>query len=115
MDLAKLIKPQWVFRSENSREWDVYFYSINATVAIEKHLKSETLNAIEAIRALMGVMLKSHVEDQEDEDKSSEPTEAEISEFTDEDINKFAREFFENDKSFERDAEIKEREGQSDS
>ncbi|MDF1871998.1 hypothetical protein [Vannielia sp.] len=117
MDLSELIKPQWVFRSEDNGDWDVYFYSVNAAVAIEKHLESDQPNSIDAIRALMGIMLKSHVEDQDqgDGEKSSEPTEGELAAFTDEDVNRFAHEFLANDKSFEQETEIERSEDQSDS
>ena len=114
MDLSKLIQPQWVFHSETAGDWDVYFYSVKAARIIEKHQDRDAPNAIEAIRAIMGVMLKSHVDDQEDGEKSSEPTEAEVAAFTDDDVIRFSREFLENDKSFEPDPEIERREGQSD-
>ncbi|WP_158968550.1 hypothetical protein [Chachezhania sediminis] len=109
MDLTELIKPQWVFRSENNGEWDVFSYSIKAAAAMEKHFKDESPNAIEAIRELMGIILSKHLEDQEGEDKSSKPTEAEISAFTEDDVNQFSREFVYNDKSFEPNVEIKKR------
>lgn len=114
MDLSKLIQPQWVFHSETAGDWDVYFYSVNAASIIEKHQDRDAPNAVEAIRAIMGVMLKSHVKNQEDGEKSSEPTEAEVAAFTDDDVIRFSREFLENDKSFEPDPEIGRREGQSD-
>lgn len=114
MDLSKLIQPQWVFHSETAGDWDVYFYSVNAASIIEKQLEKDTPNAIEAIRAIMGVMLKSHVQDQEDGEKSSEPTKSELAAFTDNDVIRFSGEFLENDKSFEPDPEIEKSEGQSD-
>lgn len=114
MDLSKLIQPQWVFHSDDAGDWDVYFYSLKAAGIIEKQLARDTPNAIEAIRAIMGVMLKSHAEAQKDGEKSSEPTEAELASFTEDDIVRFSREFLENDKSFEPDPEIARSEGQSD-
>ncbi|MCU0904492.1 MAG: hypothetical protein MUE83_11530 [Tabrizicola sp.] len=112
--MSKLIQPQWVFHSETSGDWDVYFYSVKAASIIEKQLDKDAPNAIEAIRAIMGVMLKSHVEDQEDGEKSSEPTETELAAFTKDDVIRFSREFLENDKSFEPDPEIERSGGQSD-
>ncbi|RID89638.1 hypothetical protein D2N39_22175 [Gemmobacter lutimaris] len=114
MDLSKLIQPQWVFHSETAGDWDVYFYSVKAASIIEKQIEKEAPSAIEAIRAIMGVMLKSRVEDQEGGEKSSEPTEAELAAFTEDDVIRFSREFLENDKSFEPDPEIERSDGQSD-
>ncbi|WP_395541110.1 hypothetical protein [Neotabrizicola sp. sgz301269] len=112
--MSKITKPQWVFHSDTVGDWDVYFYSVNAAIAIEKHLKSETQNSIEAIRKIMGLMLKSRVDGQ-DGDKPREPTEAEIIAFSGEDVDRFSREFLANDKSFDRNPEIIKREDQSDS
>jgi len=115
MDLKELIQPQWVFHSDTAGDWDVYFNIFKAAGIIEKQLNREPPNAIEAIRAIMGVTLKSHVEKQEDGEKSTEPTDAEIAAFTEDDVIRFSREFLENDKSFEPDPEIEKSEGQSDS
>lgn len=114
MDLSELNPTQWVFHSEAAGDWDVYFYSLKAARIIEEQIKKEAPSAIEAIRALMGVMLKSHVEGQEGGEKSSEPTEADLAAFTEHDVLNFSREFLENDKSFEPDPGIERNDGQSD-
>lgn len=114
IDLAKLIKPQWVFRSETAGEWDVYFYSVNAAVQVEKYSSDEISDPIEAVRALIGVMCKTHTDDQEENDSSStEPTEDDLAAFTEEDINDFSHQFLQHDNSLNTGKEIEKAEGQS--
>lgn len=115
IDLAKLIKPQWVFRSETAGDWDVYFYSVNAAVKVEKYSAGEMSDPIEAVRALIGVMCKTHTENQEDGDRTStEPTVDDLTAFTEEDINDFSRQFLEHDKYLDTAKELKKAEEQSD-
>lgn len=115
MDLAKLIKPQWVFRSETAGDWDVYFYSVNAAVQVEKYSSGEISDPIEAVRALIGVMCKPHTDDQEDDDSSSTgPTADDLAAFTEEDMNGFSREFLEHDNSLNPESELEKAEDQSD-
>lgn len=115
IDLAKLIKPQWVFRSETAGDWDVYFYSVNAAVQVEKYSSGEISNPIEAVRALIGVMCKTHAGNQEDDDSTSlEPAADDLAAFTEEDINGFSRQFLEHDNSLDTKKELKKAEEQSD-
>ncbi|MEN8833494.1 MAG: hypothetical protein ABF285_04745 [Pacificibacter sp.] len=107
--------PQWVFRSETAGDWDVYFYSVNAAVQVEKYSSGEIADSIEAVRALISVMCKTHNDNQEDDDSTStEPTEEDLAAFTDEDINSFSREFLEHDNSLGTTDKLEKSEDQSD-
>ena len=99
IDLARLIKLQWVFRSETAGDWDVYFYSVKAAVKVEKYSSGEIPDPIEAVRALIGVMCKTHADNQDS--TSSEPTADDLAAFTEEDINDFSRQFLEHDGSLD--------------
>jgi hypothetical protein len=115
IDLAKLIKPQWVFRSETAGDWDVYFYSVNAAVQVEKYSSGEISDPIEAVRNLIGAICKTHVDNQEDDDSTStNPTEDDLAAFTKEDVNEFSRQFLEHDNSLDTEKELKKTEEQSD-
>lgn len=115
IDLANLIKPQWVFRSETAGDWDVYFYSVNAAVQVEKYSSGEISDPIEAVRALIGVMCKTHTDNQEDDDSTStEPTADDLAAFTEKDINVFSCQFLEHDNSLDTKKELEKAEEQSD-
>lgn len=116
MDLAKLInKPQWVFRSETAGEWDVYFYSTNVAVQVEEYSSGKISDPIEAVRALIGVLCKTHTDSQEDDDSTStEPTEDDLAAFTEDDINSFSRQFLEHDNSLDTKKELEKAKEQSD-
>lgn len=102
IDLATFINTQWVFRSETAGDWDVYYYSVNATVQVEKYSSGEISNPIEAVRALIGEMCKTYTENPEnDESTSTEPTENDLAAFTEKDINDFACQFLEHDNSLD--------------
>ncbi|MGI3211466.1 hypothetical protein ACROSR_10160 [Roseovarius tibetensis] len=104
MDFSKLIKPEWVFRSETAGNWDVYPYSVKAMKAIEEHLQEDKSHSKEGIRALIGSVCKRHIPDGE-EQVSAEPTEDELEQFTDADIEKFSREFLEHGVKLIKDSE----------
>lgn len=115
IDLAKIIKPKWVFRSETAGDWDVYFYSVNAAVQVEKYSSGEISDPIEAVRTLIGVMCKTHVDNQEGDDRTStEPMADDLAAFTEEDINNFSRQFLEHDSSLNAEKELKKAKEQSD-
>lgn len=115
IDLAKLIKPQWVFRSETAGDWDVYSYSVKAAVQVEKYSSGEVSDPIEAVRALIGVICKTHTDNQEDDDSTStEPTADDLAAFTEKDINGFSRQFVEHDSSLDTEKELEKAEEQSD-
>jgi hypothetical protein len=115
IDLAKLIKPQWVFRSETAGDWDVYFYSVNAAVQAEKYSSGEISDPIEAVRALIGVMCRTHNDNQEDDESTStEPTADDLAAFIEKDINGFSRQFLEHDRSLNTEKELEKAEEQSD-
>ncbi len=114
IDLAQFIKPQWVFRSETAGDWDVYFYSVNARVQVEKYSSGEISNPIEAVRALIGEMCKTHTENPENDDSTStEPTEDDLAAFTEKDINDFSCQFLEHDNSLDTKKELEKAEEQS--
>lgn len=114
-DLMKFIKPQWVFRSETAGDWDVYYFSMNAVVQVEKYSSGEISDPIEAVRSLIGVMCKNHTDNQEnDGSTSTKPTVDDLTAFTEEDINGFSRQFLEYDSSLDTEKELDKVEGQSD-
>ena len=115
IDLAKLIKHQWIFRSETAGDWDVYFYSVNAAAKVEKYSSGEISDPIEAVRALIGVMCKTHTDSHEDDDSTStEPTADDLAAFTEKDINGFSCQFLEHDNSLDTKKELEKAEEQSD-
>ena len=115
MDLAKLLKPQWIFTSVAAGKWDVYHYSTNAAVQVEKYSADEISGPVEAVRALISLMCKAHIEEKDDSNSTSTaPTAQDLAGFTEEDINNFSRQFLENDNSLNRGKELEKTEGQSD-
>ncbi|MCV6584428.1 MAG: hypothetical protein OIF47_02735 [Marinibacterium sp.] len=97
IDLAKLIQPQWVFRADDASEWDVFFYSVKAAIEVERYTNGEAERPLEVARALIGVMCKSHLEAGDNGDEEARaPTQTELSGLSEEELNRFAREFFEN-------------------
>jgi hypothetical protein len=116
MDLANLVNPpRWVFRSEAAEEWNVHSYSKDAIKLVESYSTNETSGPIEAVRSLMGVMCKTHLDDQKDDNTTStKPTANDLAAFTEDDINGFSRKFLENDSSLNAEKELKKAEGQSD-
>ncbi len=113
-DLMKLVEPQWVFRSDTAGNWDVYCYSVGAHPQVIKYSSGEISNPIDAVRALISVMCKTHTDNLEDDDSTStKPTEADLAAFTEEDINDFSRQFLMNDKSLDAQKELQKAEEQS--
>lgn len=92
MDIAINIKPQWVFRSDSAEDWDVFPYSVNAMIAIEKFTQGEEEDATKGVKALFRAICERRTKS-ETNDSNLEPTEEEIENLTQEDIERFAREF----------------------
>lgn len=114
IDLAKLIAPQWTFRSETAGEWDVYRYSVKAAFKVDEYSSGEISDPIEAVRALIGVMCKSHTGDHENGDSgSARPTLEDLTAFTEKDINDFSHQFLKNDSSLEAAKDMEKPESQS--
>ena len=92
MAIAINIKPQWVFRSDSAEDWDVFPYSVNAMIAIEKFNQGEEEDATKGVKALFRAICERRTKS-ETNDSNLEPTEEEIENLTQEDIERFAREF----------------------
>lgn len=102
MDLADLVKPHWVFRSDSAGDWDVYPYSVKAMTAIEKFIQSEEEDSTQGVKTLMRVICKRHTDSEVDE-SSSELTDEDIESLSQEDIERFSREFIDHNANiFER-------------
>jgi hypothetical protein len=116
MDFAKLVNPpQWVFQSEAAGKWDVHSYSMGAMKQVEKYSSGKITHPIDAVRAIMGVMCKTHPDDQKDDSTTpTEPTTGDLAAFTEEDINSFSRQFLKHDNSFDAEKKLEKVEGQSD-
>ena len=80
-----------------------------------KNSSGEIFDPVEVVRALIGVMCKTHTDDQEEDDSNSmEPTADDLAAFTEEDINGFSRNFLKNDNSLNLENELEKAEEQSD-
>lgn len=98
MDLADLIKPQWVFRSDSAGNWDVYQYSVEAMTAIGEFIQSKEKESTQGVKALIRVICKHHTDSEIDE-SGSELTDGDTKNFSQEDIQRFSREFIEHNKN----------------
>jgi hypothetical protein len=94
MDLADLIKPQWVFRSDSAGDWDVYPYSIKAMTVLNEFIQSEEEDSTQGIKALIRVICKRSADSDVDMSRS-ELTDEEIENLSKEEIQRFSREFIE--------------------
>lgn len=95
MDLAKINKTQWMFRSDSAGDWAVYAYSMKAAAAIDEFLKSEEKDPVRGVKVLIKLICRRHVSSEVPESKLS-LTEEEIDNLLPEEINRFSREFIEN-------------------
>lgn len=115
INLAKLLKPQWVFRSGGAGDWDVYFYSVSAMIEVEKFTSGKISDPVEAVRGLIGKMCKTHSDNQEDSVSTAvEPTGDDLSAFTEADVQNFSRQLLDNDNSIESKKDLEKSQGQSD-
>lgn len=115
MALQLRLASQWIFQTDSAGEWDVYFYSTDAAKQVEKYASGEVPNAIEAVRTLIGVMCKKHIEENDENINAAEaPKPEELAAFTEEDLNEFARQFLERDSYISRENELSKSEDQSD-
>jgi hypothetical protein len=98
MDLADLIKPKWVFRSDSAPDWDAYPYSVNAMTAVDEFTQSEEEDSTQGVKALIRAICKRHT-DSEVHGSSSELTDEDTESLSQEDIQRFSREFIEHNKN----------------
>ncbi|WP_224501804.1 hypothetical protein [Celeribacter litoreus] len=85
---------------------------MKAVEEVEKYSSGEISDPIEAVRALIGVICKTHPKIEGESSRSA--TEGELEAFTEGDINDFSRQFLEQSKSLNSEKELEKPEGQSD-
>jgi len=107
LNIDSLFKPQWLYQSETAGAWNVYNYTVNAMIVVEKFFTEDSnIGATECVRELIGVMCTKGSWKEGQEPPKDDMTPEELATLTEEDIQSFARQFLEKDMTVTADADV---------
>lgn len=96
LNLDGLLKPQWQYQTK-SGVWNVYHYTTNAAIIVERNLDDRNTNAVDCIRDLIGEICTKSSLREDQAPREGDITPDVLATLSAEDIHSFACQFLEND------------------